>query len=318
MSSKSNNQGRAYEYIFLNVLFDEISKIREVRIEKNSSFLASEKAWETLSEEEKEIYKLSALTGVNTVLDLEPLILEKNNDTLNLKIQADDNGQKGDVRDIIIMRENVNWEIGLSLKHNHFAVKHSRLSKKLDFGEKWYNIPCSEEYWKRVKPIFDFLEEEKRKKTLWKEIINKDKDVYFPLLEAFKIEILKQNKEEIGLLENMLKYLLGKFDFYKVISIDTKRITRVQSYNLYGTLNQEGVYKKRKIEIPIVILPNRIVSLDFKPGSLNTLELYLNNGWQFTFRIHNASSKVETSLKFDIQIVGMPTSIISIDSKWKM
>lgn len=318
MSSKSNNQGRAYEYVFLNVLFDEISKIREVWIEKNSSFLASKKAWETLSEEEKEIYKLSALTGVNTILDLEPLILEKNNDTLNLKIQADDNGKKGDVRDIIIMRENVNWEIGLSLKHNHFAVKHSRLSKKLDFGEKWYNIPCSEEYWKRVKPIFDFLEEEKRKKTLWKEIINKDKDVYFPLLEAFKIEILKQNKEEIGLLENMLKYLLGKFDFYKVISIDTKRITRVQSYNLYGTLNQEGVYKKRKIEIPIVILPNRIVSLDFKPGSLNTLELYLNNGWQFTFRIHNASSEVETSLKFDIQIVGMPTSIISIDSKWKM
>ena len=318
MSSKSNNQGRAYEYVFLNVLFDEISKIREVWIEENSSFLASKKAWETLSEEEKEIYKLSALTGVNTILDLEPLILEKNNDTLNLKIQVDDNGKKGDVRDIIIMRENVNWEIGLSLKHNHFAVKHSRLSKKLDFGEKWYNIPCSEEYWKRVKPIFDFLEEEKRKKTLWKEILNKDKDVYFPLLEAFKIEILKQNKEEIGLLENMLKYLLGKFDFYKVISIDTKRITRVQSYNLYGTLNQEGVYKKRKIEIPIVILPNRIVSLDFKPGSLNTLELYLNNGWQFTFRIHNASSKVETSLKFDIQIVGMPTSIISIDSKWKM
>ena len=318
MSSKSNNQGRAYEYVFLNVLFDEISKIREVWIEENSSFLASKKAWETLSEEEKEIYKLSALTGVNTILDLEPLILEKNNDTLNLKIQADDNGKKGDVRDIIIMRENVNWEIGLSLKHNHFAVKHSRLSKKLDFGKKWYNISCSEEYWKKVKPIFDFLEEEKRKKTLWKEIINEDKDVYFPLLEAFKIEILKQNKEEIGLLENMLKYLLGKFDFYKVISIDTKRITRVQSYNLYGTLNQEGVYKKRKIEIPIVILPNRIVSLDFKPGSLNTLELYLNNGWQFTFRIHNASSKVETSLKFDIQIVGMPTSIISIDSKWKM
>jgi type-2 restriction enzyme haeIII len=318
MSSKSNNQGRAYEYIFLNVLFDEISKIREVRIEKNSSFLASEKAWETLSEEEKEIYKLSALTGVNTVLDLEPLILEKDNDTLNLKIQADDNGKKGDVRDIIIMRENVNWEIGLSLKHNHFAVKHSRLSKKLDFGERWYNIPCSKEYWKKVKPIFDFLEKEEKKKTLWKEIVNKNKDVYFPLLEAFKTEILDQNRRNIKLLENMLKYLLGKFDFYKVISIDDKKVTRVQSYNLYGTLNQDGVHKKIKIKIPVVILPTRIVSLDFKPNSLTTLELYLNNGWQFTFRIHNAEKEVKPSLKFDIQIVGIPTSIISIDSKWKV
>ena len=318
MSSKSNNQGRAYEYIFLNVLFDEISKIREVWIEENSSFLASKKAWETLSEEEKEIYKLSALTGVNTILDLEPLILEKDNDTLNLKIQADDNGKKGDVRDIIIMRENVNWEIGLSLKHNHFAVKHSRLSKKLDFGERWYNIPCSKEYWKKVKPIFDFLEKEEKKKTLWKEIVNKNKDVYFPLLEAFKTEILDQNRRNIKLLENMLKYLLGKFDFYKVISIDDKKVTRVQSYNLYGTLNQDGVHKKIKIKIPVVILPTRIVSLDFKPNSLTTLELYLNNGWQFTFRIHNAEKEVKPSLKFDIQIVGIPTSIISIDSKWKV
>ena len=318
MSNKSNNQGRAYEYIFLNSLFEVISKIREVSIEKNSSFMASKQAWETLSSQDKEIYKKSALTGVSIILDLEPLIIEKSNDILNLKIQSDDEGKKGDVRDIVIMRGNIDWEIGLSLKHNHFAVKHSRLSKKLDFGEKWYDITCSEEYWKKVKPIFDFLEEEKEKKTLWKEIVNKNEDVYFPLLEAFKTEILNQNRKNIKLLENMLKYLLGKFDFYKVISIDNKKVTRVQSYNLYGTLNQDGVHEKRKIEIPIIILPTRIVSLDFKPNSLTTLELYLNNGWQFTFRIHNAEKEVKPSLKFDIQIVGMPTSIISIDSKWEL
>ena len=318
MSNKSNNQGRAYEYIFLNSLFKVISKIREASIEKNSNFMASKQAWETLSSQDKEIYKISALTGVNIILNLEPLIIEKSNDILNLKIQSDDEGKKGDVRDIVIMRGNIDWEIGLSLKYNHFAVKHSRLSKKLDFGEKWYGIPCSEEYWKKVKPIFDFLEEEKEKKTLWKEIVNKNEDVYFPLLEAFKIEILDQNRKNIKLLENMLKYLLGKFDFYKVISIDNKKVTRVQSYNLYGTLNQDGVHEKRKIEIPIIILPTRIVSLDFKPNSLTTLELYLNNGWQFTFRIHNAEKEVKPSLKFDIQIVGMPTSIISIDSKWEL
>lgn len=318
MSNKSNNQGRAYEYIFLNSLFEVISKIREASIEKNSSFMASKQAWETLSSQDKEIYKISALTGVSIILDLEPLIIEKSNDILNLKIQSDDEGKKGDVRDIVIMRGNIDWEIGLSLKHNHFAVKHSRLSKKLDFGEKWYDIPCSEEYWKKVKPIFDFLEEEKEKKTLWKEIVNKNEEVYFPLLEAFKTEILDQNRKNIKLLENMLKYLLGKFDFYKVISIDNEKVTRVQSYNLYRTLNQDGVHEKRKIEIPIIVLPTRIVSLDFKPNSLTTLELYLNNGWQFTFRIHNAKKEVEPSLKFDIQIVGMPTSIISIDSKWEL
>ena len=59
------------------------------------------------------------------------------------------------------------------------------------------------------------------------------------------------------------------------------------------------------------------MSLEFKPDSKNTLELYLDRGWQFTFRIHNASSKVESSLKFDVQIIGVPTSIVSIDCKWK-
>lgn len=32
----------------------------------------------------------------------------------------------------------------------------------------------------------------------------------------------------------------------------------------------------------------RIVSLEYKLDSKNTLELYLDGGWQFSFKIHNA------------------------------
>jgi hypothetical protein len=42
----------------------------------------------------------------------------------------------------------------------------------------------------------------------------------------------------------------------------------------------------------------------------------MDGGWQFNFRIHNASTYVEPSLKFDIQIIGMPTTIISINCSW--
>lgn len=34
----------------------------------------------------------------------------------------------GDVRDIVIKRKDIEWEVGLSIKHNHDAVKHSRLA----------------------------------------------------------------------------------------------------------------------------------------------------------------------------------------------
>ena len=72
------------------------------------------------------------------------------------------------------------------------------------------------------------------------------------------------------------------------------------------------------MKIYIIISSTRIVSLDFKSNSLKTLELYLDNKQQFTFKIYNTSRGVEPSLNFDIQIVGMPTSIISIDSKWEI
>lgn len=317
MSNKSNNQGRAYEFAYLNTLHEEISKYRPANIEKNSSYEAAKKAWNTLEDSEKYVYKASALAGTNTILDLEPLILEESGDYLELKIQSDNEGKQGDVRDVLIIRKGIEWEIGLSIKHNHFAVKHSRLSRNLDFGEKWYGIKCSNNYWQEIKPIFDYLDFEKSRGSNWRDLPNKEDDVYLPLLKAFKNEIDTQNtlnSEDIPRL--MVEHLLGEFDFYKVIGIDNKQITQVQSFNLRGTLNKDGISRKRNAKLPIVKLPSRIVSLEFKPGSKNTLELYLDRGWQFSFRIHNASTKVEPSLKFDIQIIGMPTTIISIDCKW--
>ena len=318
MSNKSNNQGRAYEFSYLITLFEEISKVRPAKIEENNSYFAAERAWNTLTESEKTMYKISALAGVNTIFDLEPLILDDSDDELELKIQSDDKGKEGDVRDVLIIRRGIEWEIGLSVKHNHFAVKHNRLSKNLDFGKKWYGINCSKQYWRDIKPVFDYLDCEKQKGSKWSDLPNKEHDVYVPLLNAFKGELERQSLlfgRDIPKL--MVEYLLGKFDFYKVIGIDSKKIIQIQSYNLRGTLNRQGNMRKRSIELPITTLPTRIISIGYKPDSKNTLELYLDGGWQFSFRIHNASTKVESSLKFDIQIIGMPTTIVSIDRRWK-
>lgn len=316
MSEQSNNQGRAYEYICLTTLYNEISKIRNAEIELNSAYTAAFNAWSLVSPLFQNLLTESAKSAVATIFDMEPMIIEQSDDLLKLKIQTDNKGKDGDVRDIIISRKDVQWEIGLSIKHNHFAVKHSRLAKSLDFGQKWFNIPCSNKYWNDIKPIFDYLKIQKDNKRNWRDLPNKDKDVYIPLLQAFIHEIIRSNNLNSEVPKRMVEYLLGEFDFYKVISIDSRRITQIQTYNLHGKLNQASKLKKPIIEVPIAYLPTRIVSLDFKPNSINTVELYMDGGWQFSFRIHNASTKVETSLKFDIQIVGMPTTIISIDCKW--
>ncbi len=316
MSSESNNRGRAYEYICLCSLKSEIEKYRKVQIEKNSSFEAAERAWNLIDEDLQNILTLSSLTAVGILFEFEPLITEVDDDIVTLLIQSDRKGEEGDIRDILIIRNGIKWEIGLSIKHNHFAVKHSRLSPTIDFGKKWYNKSCSAEYWKNISPIFDFLEQCKKRGMAWHDMYDKDEKIYVPLLRAFKNEIEKSYGQDKSIPRKLVEYLLGSYDFYKIISIDSKQMTQIQTYNLHGTLNKAAKKEKPKKIIPTVILPTRIVSFDFKPFSKNTVELYLDGGWQFSFRIHNASTIVEPSLKFDIQIIGMPTTIMTINSFW--
>ena len=317
MSSKCNDQGRAYEYITLLTLHSEISKIRRAEIVKNNSLEAARNAWDNMSKSMQSLMSMSAHSFVPDIFDLEPLILEDDGDVVELLIQKDKSGEDGDVRDILIARSGIKWEIGLSMKHNHFAVKHSRLSHLIDFGEKWYGVPCSESYWQSVMPIFDYLQEQKRKGKAWFELSDKSERVYVPLLKAFMQELRLTYGNHKELPQKMVEYLLGEFDFYKVVSIDNQRMTQINTFNLHGTLNKNGKRNKAKATIPRVLLPTRIVSLDFKPGSDNTIELYLDGGWQFSFRIHNASTMVESSLKFDIQIIGMPTTIVTINCRWR-
>lgn len=316
MSNQSNVFGRAYEYICIETLNVEINKYRKSVIEKSSTYEIAKECWDFIDQETKDIFKQSALAATISIFDLEPMITEIGEDCLVLKMQKDEEGEIGDVRDIIIIRNAEKWKIGLSIKHNHFAVKHSRLGAKLDFGERWYGIKCSDDYWNDIAPIFEFINSKKEQGLKWSDLENKDIDVYVPLLNAFMNEIKRNADKHSDLPKKLVEYLLGEFDFYKVISIDNKKITQIQTYNLRGTLNKPSKKETPKTIIPIAKLPTRIVNIDFKPESKNTIELYMNEGWQFSFRIHNASTYVENSLKFDIQIVGMPASIISIDCKW--
>lgn len=316
MSSLSYIQGRAYEFACLMALFDRIKNQRSVKITEDGCYEVCKKEWEQLDSQKKSLYILSANAAVDQILILEPRIEENDDDIIELLLQPDSAGENGDVRDILIIRSSIQWEIGLSLKHNNFAVKHSRLAANLDFGNSWFGVKCSQQYWDNIRPIFQFLQEGKDNGLKFNQIENKEDTVYVPILKAFKEElqsILNKNSNNPA---KLVEYLLGKFDFYKVISIDSRKLTTVQAVNIHKTLNLPSKKSISPFEIPQVKLPKRLIHLDFAPESKTTLELYLDGGWQFTFRIHNASSKMEPSLKFDIQIVGMPAAVITFNCRW--
>lgn len=317
MSRRNNDQGRAYEFVCLHSLQEAINALRPAKINDNSSYEAAKTAWDTLSEAEKALYTLSAKSTIDVIFAMEPKIIEVNDDPVILYIQSDQRGEEADVRDIIIQRHDIKWEIGLSIKHNHMAVKHSRLAKALDFGDKWYGKACSQSYWDEVKPVFDFLEAESQERKFFRNLRSKEDEVYVPLLKAFMSEVKRQVESDSTIPRKIVEYLLSKYDFYKVISIDSRRITTIQSFNMYGTLNQPSKQTNPTIEVPTIELPTTLLHIGFKPKSKTTIIMCFDNGWQFSFRIHNAKSLIEASLKFDIQIKGMPADVnVKFNCKW--
>ncbi|TPH83370.1 HaeIII family restriction endonuclease [Helicobacter pylori] len=310
MSDKSNNQGRAYEYAWCLALEQKLSVFKKVIVDKQNGFNAANRAYESLEKSLQERYLESAKQGVLLLLDCEPLLSEvigSLQNEITLSLQKDKLGEIGDIRDILIYFDR--FCIGLSIKHNHDAVKHSRLSKDLDFGEKWLGVKVSQNYKDTIKPLFERLENAKKEGMLWRDFPNKEQEIYAPLLQAFKKEVLRIDENEKNKVpQKMVEYLLGKYDFYKAILLEREQKTKLEAYHFNNTLNRSLKNKPKRI-IPLSKLPTRMIYFDFKPKSFNTLELVLNEGWSFSLRIHNASSRVEPSLKFDIKLLSIPVSV---------
>ncbi|RRO17702.1 HaeIII family restriction endonuclease [Flavobacteriaceae bacterium 14752] len=306
--------GKAFEYALLLEFYERLNKITSVSITENEPYHNAKGCFDSFVENEQDTFRITASAAINFLIDIEPRLSNgiSKEDVLVLEIVSDQAGQTGDVRDVLIIRSLQKWEIGISAKNNHRAVKHSRLSLNIDFGEKWLGVPCSQNYFDEIKPIFDMLANLKAsdKSTKWTSIENMHQVVYIPILNAFRKELLRLDKENSSIVaENLVQYLIGNEDFYKVIKGNKK--VEIQAYNLSGTLNLPFENIKPKARIPKLKLPSRLIEIVYQDNSTTTLLVSLNEGWQISFRIHNASSRVEPSLKFDINLVSAPHTLFT-------
>lgn len=78
---------------------------------------------------------------------------------------------------------------------------------------------------------------------------------------------------------------MSKGTFYKIKNADN--VTTDVLLRIYNVLECDI---SEIVECDSIIggsPPTRIVSLKYKPDSKNTLELYFDSGWQFSFKMHN-------------------------------
>ncbi|MEZ4886312.1 MAG: HaeIII family restriction endonuclease [Chitinophagales bacterium] len=313
MANQTKN-GKAFEYALLFELYQNLKDSTKISIKQNAPFLTAKGFFDVFSKVEQHTFRASASAAIKFLIDIEPRLSNgiEENDALVLELVSDKQGQSGDVRDVLMIRSLQKWEIGISAKNNHRAVKHSRLSMKIDFGEKWVGFPCSQNYFNEIRPIFMMLDAIKKKdsSTRWDSINDMHQKIYIPILNAFRKELLRLDREypkEVA--QNLVKYLVGTEDFYKVIKGNGK--VEIQAYNLQGTLNQSFQRIKPKAKIPSLKFPSRLIEIVYQTNSTTTLLVSLNQGWQISFRIHNASSRVEPSLKFDINLISVPHTLFT-------
>lgn len=257
---------------------------------------------EKVSDKKRQAFDRAASVAVEHILAKEG-VLGWERSTAVIQFNSDAAGQKGDVRDLIIRNESK--QLGISCKANHEALKHPRLSGSLDFIKKWglSESGCSDSYWAAIKPIFKELSDIKKaskSEATWEELVDKPSRFYWPILDAWESEIKRtiadSSDTEALICKNFITYLIGKHDFYKVMCKGSDRVD-LQAFNFSGAL------ATRQTKFPTVI--NLINN---KNGGVYSKTIVFNHGYSINFRIHSASSRVESSLKFDINAIGLPTS----------
>lgn len=286
-----NDMGRAFEYSVAMAMVQRLPADVESSTQLENTKLCFERCSE---KEQKKMVK--AATEVAAFLSAHDGNISETG--FRVGIQSDQAGMQGDVRDILLTKDKL--EIGISAKNRHVAVKHSRLSEHIDFGKEWFGVPCSHEYFHTVTPIFAELRTRQHHNQNWRDIPDKRQRFYLPILQAFQAEmnrLFQTDRPKVA--GGLVRYLLGRSDFYKVIKVNGT--VDILSFNIDGTLGWGNRLR----------LPTDIIQIAPKPKSETTLLMVFDRGWQISFRIHNASTIVEPSLKFDIAPVGYPAGISS-------
>lgn len=290
--------GRAFEW----AVGCSIQRQTGAAITPSSFSKVAESSYEKMNEKTKASFIKAADIALAHILEKENSLITSSADK-KIEFNTDSVGKYGDVRDVLLY---VGGKVlGISCKHNHQALKHSRLSGKCNFIKVWGIDAngCSADYWNKVKPLFaklTKLKKDSNKTMLWNDVADKANEYYWPVLDAWADEIKnlcdQGTEKQSEVCKSIISYLVGKHDFYKVICEGQKRVS-IQGFNFNNTLTT----RKTKY-------PDSINAINSKNGSQYSKTVAFNRGYSINFRIHSASSKVEPSLKFDINAIGLPVN----------
>lgn len=324
--------GKALEYACALAFETALASSGGAKLLETRAARTARRRYQELNEADRTQYLRAAEAAVKLLAQLEPMLLlslsttptlssQARVENFELTIQADAQGEIGDVRDVLINNKR-GWEIGLSIKHNNDVVKNPRLSGGIDFCKLWMGRPCSSDYFKAIKPTFDQLDALADVGAHWSSLglseEAKAKRYYRPVMQALALELKRLAALHTEAPASLLRYLLGRKDFYKVIADARARTTTVQAFSIDGTLGQRAGALRSALNVERLAMPAKLLDVSFKPDSDHTIIVRFDQGWAVSMRLHNASSMVERSLKLDVRLAAWPRALVKLEQRWNI
>jgi hypothetical protein len=327
LAPDASANGKALEYACLTELARRLAAhpATIIRLTDSPAGRTAQRRYDALAPAARKSYDAGAQAGIESVMRLERMLLQGTG-RFTLVMQADAQGAAGDVRDIVVEHD-TGWKLGILVKHNNDAAKHPRLSGDLDFARQWLGMSASAEYFAGVKSVFDELESYAATGSHWSAMglreSEKAQRFYRPVLLALRNELRRRLTATPTAPVAFLRYMTGRSDFYKLIISIKKRRNELQAFNFDGELGRAATTTHAAsaapppVVVPRLRLPTKLLGIDFKRDSLNTLIAQFDAGWSLSMRLHSASSRVERSLKLDVRLISVPAEMLKQTLVWR-
>jgi len=290
----SNLHGRSFEY----AITEELCKLpgATLSLRARGDQERDGAHFRQLSSELAEHLKIGARCVVRNLYRILPCGVELKDVTIDRLPDTAGMADQRDVTDIQLSFPNYAYPLNLSVKNNHFALKHQRPSalmqqlgiKKRSQDDNEYRTGLREVYATFNQEARDFYKQETgealSRNTNFRDLTAYDEGfidnhLYNPVCD-FVCQTLQRELANPVMCQHYFYFLVGNTNFYKLILLNDRVV--VEKFN----------------EVPAP------ASCTVQRKSHSYILLFFDNGWQLSLRLHTASSAIGNtpSLKFDTQL----------------
>ena len=294
--------------------FEDIFKAEDIpyQVEESEAYTSYKEYWDGADEADKALALRQARPAIRRIASKEPFIFEKEGDPLWIRFNDEKRRMEDSFGEILLERPDLDWRFAISVKNNANIVATmpvadrsmdryidsvaSVFNKIDDFGDRIFEVPCSNDYFDDMNEILQKIDAYDSKS--WRELLTNDEFVneklFTPMLKALGFEIKRICKDHPEAPQRLIDYFYSNIDYYFINPIKEVGVTRIGAVNSHRCLG--NIPNNHNLYTPHVAFPTELLEVRFANGrygelSDDTLQLNFDGGWSVCITIRTNFSE---------------------------